>query len=151
MPIMFILTVISGIYRQLINYVTNLFTTRKSQDIYSPVRIGQYQLIYYMLNNNLYSIIAEYDQSNVPDTLGGARRVYVHDHNKIIEITNQPGILYGRIVPSEIGTHIKMVSLADNFTVTFYGDNDISLYLNGKLIPYDGKYNDITFGDYNAQ
>ncbi len=143
---MIFLAIILGLYKQFKEYINSFFYVKKK--IPDPIRIGQCQIIYYEITNKVYSFITEYDESIVPETLGGAKRVHTFCKGKEIEITNQPGILYPKVVPSELGTCVKMVNLIDNTTTTFYGDDDISSYLNGITVPHNNEYIHISDNDY---
>ncbi len=136
----------TGLYNQFIEYISSFCRAKK--EIPDPIRIGQYQIIYHEVDNKVYTFITKYDERVLPETLGGAKRVYVFLKGKEIEITNQPGVLYPRIIPSELGSCIKMVNLNDNTTIDFHGDNDISPYLNGIIPPYKDKYIHISDNDH---
>nr|QBK93734.1 MAG: uncharacterized protein LCPAC406_00480 [Pithovirus LCPAC406] len=135
----------SGFYKMFIEWVNSFCPAKK--EIPDPIRIGQHQIIYYEIANKIYSVITEYDESLIPETIGGAKKVYSFSKGREIEITNQPGILYPKIVPSELGTCVKMVNLIDNTTTTFYGDDDVSPYLNGIIPPYNDEFTHISDND----
>lgn len=125
-----IMILIREVFLEALSRISKVLDKFKWGVKFTVLNIEGYNIVYYEYENNRYSVISLFSEANVPDTIDRAKTVFICIDDIRYDITNQPGVLYTTIYPSDF-KYIELNDITKGIRTRFNGSEDISSILNG--------------------